>query len=35
MGFDVEIPLRWLRECEHHEEWSLDEKGFEKYSTSK
>lgn len=19
MGFDVEIPLRWLRECEHHE----------------
>jgi hypothetical protein len=35
MGFDVEIPLRWLRECEHHEERSLDEKGFEKYSTSK
>ena len=35
MGFDVEIPLRWLREREHREEWSPDGKGFEKYSTSK
>lgn len=35
MGFDVEIPLRWLRKCEHHEEWNLDVKGSEKYSTSK
>lgn len=35
MGFDVEIPLRWLRECEHHEEWSPDGNGWQKYSTSK